>query len=71
MAAEKAMKSIPSSENGSGTLCFTKSRREFPITQCREKQRFTLWEHVPEGYKKIATAQNSPMELYDKVPWDK
>lgn len=66
----KIVKRIPVSENGAGVHCITTSGQEYFITQCKEKMRFTLWKKIDEGYEQITTAK-SPIDLEDKVPWDK
>ena len=64
------VKKIPTSENGAGVQCRTKSGMEYQITQCLEKQRHTLWKVVSEGYEKISTAE-SPHDLYALIDWNK
>ncbi|MEH2933835.1 hypothetical protein [Acutalibacter sp. JLR.KK004] len=68
--AEKIVKSIPASDNGAGVLCTTKSGQKFQISQNVEKMKFTLWKVVDKGFIKVKIA-NSPVDLYDFVPWDK
>ena len=67
--AEKIVKSIPASDNGAGVLCTTKSGQKFQISQNVEKMKFTLWKVVDKGFIKVKIA-NSPVDLYDFVPWD-
>ena len=67
--AEKIVKSIPASDNGAGVLCTTKSGQKFQISQNVEKMKFTLWKVVDKGFVKVRIA-NSPVDLYDLVPWD-
>ena len=67
---EKIVKSIPASDNGAGVLCTTKSGQKFQISQNVEKMKFTLWKVVDKGFIKVKIA-NSPVDLYDFVPWDK
>ena len=67
--AEKIVKSIPASDNGAGVLCTTKSGQKFQISQNVEKMKFTLWKVVDKGFIKVKIA-NSPVDLYDLVPWD-
>lgn len=72
MAAKekKIYKSIPSSETGATLSNFTRvSRNEYLITQCPEKNRFTLWRVLKEGYEKLDTA-SSPLVFENKIPWD-
>lgn len=66
----RAVKKIPSTENGPGVHCTTKGGQEYYVTQCLEKKRFTLWHKVDSGYEQLGTAK-SPLELYEKIPWDK
>ena len=68
--AEKIVKSIPASDNGAGVLCTTKSGQKFQIGQNVERKKFTLWQVVNKGFIKIKT-ENSPVDLYDLVPWEK
>lgn len=67
---EKIVKSIPASDNGAGVLCTTKSGQKFQISQNVDKMKFTLWKVVDKGFIKVKIA-NSPVDLYDFVPWDK
>ena len=67
---EKIVKSIPASDNGAGVLCITKSGQKFQISQNVEKMKFTLWKVVDKGFIKVKIA-NSPVDLYDLVPWEK
>ena len=67
--AEKIVKSIPASDNGAGVLCMTKSGQKYQISQNVEKMKFTLWKVVDKGFVKVRIA-NSPVDLYDLVPWD-
>lgn len=67
--AEKIVKSIPASDNGAGVLCTTKSGQKFQISQNVEKMKFTLWKVVDKGFIKVKTA-NSPVDLYDFIPWN-
>ena len=69
-AAEKIVKSIPASDNGAGVLCVTNSGQKYQISQNVERKKFTLWQVVNKGFIKIKTA-NSPVDLYDLVPWEK
>ena len=66
----KIVKKIPASENGPGVHCTTTSGQEYFITQCLERMRFTLWHKVDGGFTQIATAK-SPLDLEEKIPWDK
>ena len=68
--AEKIVKSIPASDNGAGVLCVTNSGQKYQISQNVERKKFTLWQVVNKGFIKIKTV-NSPVDLYDLVPWEK
>ena len=67
---EKIVKSIPASDNGAGVLCVTNSGQKYQISQNVERKKFTLWQVVNKGFIKIKTV-NSPVDLYDLVPWEK
>ena len=67
---EKIVKSIPASDNGAGVLCVTNSGQKYQISQNVERKKFTLWQVINKGFIKIKTA-NSPVDLYDLVPWEK
>lgn len=66
----KIVKTIPTTENGTTVTNTTVSGEKYLITHCvgTDKQRFTLWKILSEGYEKITTAA-TPFELYDKIPW--
>lgn len=66
---EKIVKSIPASDNGAGVLCVTNSGQKYQISQNVERKKFTLWQVVNKGFIKVKTA-NSPVDLYDLIPWD-
>ncbi len=66
---EKIVRSIPSSDNGAGVLCTTKSGQKYQISQNVEKMKFTLWKVVDKGFIKVKIA-SSPVDLYDSVPWE-
>ena len=51
-------------------LCVTNSGQKYQISQNVERKKFTLWQVVNKGFIKIKTA-NSPVDLYDLVPWEK
>ena len=57
-------------DNGAGVLCVTNSGQKYQISQNVERKKFTLWQVVNKGFIKIKTA-NSPVDLYDLVPWEK
>lgn len=68
----KIVKSIPSSETGSSTICFTRpnsSGDKYIITQNPLKDQFTLWKCVEEGYEKITTSV-SPLAFDSKIPYE-
>lgn len=65
---EKVVKKIPTTENGPGVHCKTKSGQLFQISWNKEKIRFTLWRIVDGGFIKLATA-NSPLDLDPLIPW--
>lgn len=67
---EKIVKGIPASDNGAGVLCVTSSGHKYQISQNVERKKFTLWQVVNKGFIKVKTA-NSPVDLYDLVPWEK
>lgn len=66
---EKIVKSFPASDNGAGVLCVTNSGQKYQISQNVERKKFTLWQVVNNGFIKVKTA-NSPVDLYDLIPWD-
>lgn len=65
-------KKLPASEDAPGVICRTKFGKEYRITQARfasgMENRFTLWEVLDNGYRKIAV-EPSPFPLYDIVKW--
>ena len=70
--ASKVIKSIPSSETGSRTTCFTKPNGcgdKYLITQNPLKDQFTLWKCVEDGYEKLSTSV-SPLVLDNKIPYE-
>lgn len=68
-ASEKIVRNIPTSENGAGVLCTTKSGQKYQISQNVEKSKFTLWKVVEKGFVKMKTA-SSPVDLYESIPWE-
>lgn len=62
------VKKLPVTERGYGVKCVTKIGKEYVISHCVEKGRFTLWEVTQQGYAKMSEAK-SPKDLYVKVPW--
>lgn len=68
----KVIKSIPSSETGSRTTCFTKPNGcgdKYLITQNPLKDQFTLWKCVEDEYEKMSTSV-SPLVLDNKIPYE-
>lgn len=67
------VKKIPAIETGHGVLCTTRSGKQYRITQSYvnvNTSRFTLWQEVLEGFKRIGV-ESSPTPLYGLIPWDK
>lgn len=67
---EKVARKLPASENGHGVRYLTKSGGEYCVSHCVEKERFTLWRVVPNGYIKLMSAA-TPHELYPAADADK
>lgn len=70
--SSKVVKTIPSSETGSRTTCFTKpdkSGDKYVITQNPLKMQFTLWKCIDDGFEKIKTS-NNPLDLYELIPYE-
>lgn len=70
--SSKIVKSIPSSEVGTRTTCFTKSNQsgdKYLITNCPLKEQFTLWKCLEDGFEKIATSDN-PRDFESKIPYE-
>ena len=65
----KIVKTIPSSETGSGVLCTTLSGDKYTISQNPVKMQFTLWKHIEDGFEKITTA-NNPLD-FDEIMFGK
>lgn len=59
------VKSIPSSENGSRTVCTTKSGKQYIISNNPIKEKFTLWRVLDDGYEKMSVSDN-PLD-FDKI----
>ena len=71
--SSKLVKSIPSSDNGTGVVCYTKPNRsgdKYIISQNPLKEQFTLWKCIGDEYEKIATS-NNPSKLCEMVPFEK
>lgn len=62
---ETIIKSIPATESGNQTECKTKSGKVYLITNNPLKEKFTLWEVLDNGYKKLSVSSN-PLE-FDEV----
>lgn len=70
--SSKIVKTIPASETGSKTTCFTKpneSGDEYLITQNPLKGQFTLWKCLEDGFEKIKTSDN-PRDFDDVIPYE-
>ena len=68
----KIVKDIPSSDSGTGVVCYTKpneSGDKYIISQNPLKMQFTLWKYVKDGYEKISTS-NNPLSLYSMIPYE-
>ena len=69
--ASKIVKSIPSSETGSRTACFTEPNQsgdKYIISQNPLKAQFTLWKCLEDGFEKVATS-NNPLEFDEIIPY--
>ena len=64
----KIVKTIPSSETGTGVNCLTKSGDKYIISQNPLKEQFTLWKYLKDGFEKIKTSEN-PLEFDKIIPW--
>ena len=64
----KIVKTIPSSETGTGVDCLAKSGDRYLITQNPLKEQFTLWKCLEDGFEKIKTSDN-PLEFDKIIPW--
>lgn len=70
--SSKIVKSIPSSETGARTTCYTKpneSGDKYLITQNPLKAQFTLWKCIEDGFEKISTSDN-PLDLNKKIHYE-
>ena len=70
--SSKIVKSIPSSETGSRTTCFTKPNGcgdKYVITQNPLKNQYTLWKCVEDGYEKVTTSVSS-LVFDNKIPYE-
>lgn len=64
----KIVKTIPSSETGTGVDCLAKSGDKYLITQNPLKEQFTLWKCFEDGFEKISTS-SSPLDFDEIIPW--
>lgn len=70
--SSKIVKTIPASETGARTICFTKpnsSGDKYLITQNPLKAQFTLWKCLEDGFEKIKTSDN-PIDFDDVIPYE-
>lgn len=70
--SSKVIKTIPSSETGSITTCFTKpdkSGDKYLITQNPLKEQFTLWKCIEDGFERIKVS-NDPRDFDKVIPWE-
>lgn len=68
----KIVKTIPASETGARTTCFTKtndSGDKYLITNNPLKAQFTLWKCLENGFEKIKTS-NNPRNFDDVIPYE-
>ena len=66
----KAVRKLPASENGHGIHYKARNGREYCVSHCIEKERFTLWRIVPNGYIKM-TSGDYPQDLLAVADLDK
>ena len=64
----KIVKTIPSSETGTGVSCLAKSGDRYLITQNPLKEQFTLWKCLEDGFEKIGIKDN-PRDFEEIIPW--
>lgn len=70
--SSKIVKTIPNTETGSRTTCFTKSNDsgdKYLITENPLEERFTLWKCTEDGFEKIKTS-NNPLKFDDAIPYE-
>ena len=70
--SSKIVKTIPASETGTRTTCFTKpdnSGDKYLITQNPLKRQFTLWKCIEDGFERVKTSDN-PMSFDDVIPYE-
>ena len=71
-SSSKILKSIPASETGKKTICYTKSNQsgdKYIISHNPLKEQFTLWKCVEDGFEKISTS-NNPRNFDEKIPYE-
>ena len=69
--SSKIVKTIPTSETGARTTCFTKQNEsgdKYLITHNPLKMQFTLWKSVENGFEKIKISDN-PLDFDDVIPY--
>jgi hypothetical protein len=70
--SSKIVKTIPTSETGNRTTCFTKpndSGDKYLITENPLKAQFTLWKCVEDGFERIKTSDN-PLDFDKTIPYE-
>ena len=70
--SSKTSKTIPSSETGVKTVCFTKANSsgdKYLITHNPMKMQFTLWKCIECGFEKIKTSDN-PRDFDNVIPYE-
>lgn len=70
--SSKIVKTIPVSETGNTTTCFTKANSsgdKYLITENSLKAQFTLWKCIEDGFEKIKTSDN-PKDFDDVIPYE-
>ena len=60
--SDSVVKSIPSSESGHQTECITKSGKVYIISNNPLKSKYTLWEVLENGYRRLCSSEN-PLEF--------
>lgn len=70
--SSKIVKTIPASETGSRTTCFTKSNGlgdKYLITENPLKAQYTLWKCIEDGFERMKTS-NNPLDFDDAIPYE-
>ena len=70
--SSKIVKTIPDSETGNRTTCFTKpneSGDKYLITQNPLKTQFTLWKCLKDGFERVKVSDN-PRDFDDVIPYE-